>query len=302
MLNGSSTGTRPYGGLKPTMPLNDAGMRIEPPMSEPLASGGRACGQGRARPSAGAADRVVQVPRVAGDAVELGVREAGAAELWRRRARVDDAAGVEDAFTDGRRLLGDDVLEGQRRHRGRLALDLDLVLEADRQPLERTRVVGVARVDRLGSLRLLERAVVVGEAERVDVRLDGVRARDRRLQQLDGRQLAAAELRERVGGGDVVQLSGVCHGRDRATPRPAPHTPTACELSDAMASVNYRNVEEGVSRRGGRTSRRRAARRGSRRRRTRQPGRTRASCPVGSGCRSRRTAPATCSRAGTPTG
>ena len=38
MLNGSSTGTRPYGGLKPTMPLNDAGMRIEPPMSEPLAS------------------------------------------------------------------------------------------------------------------------------------------------------------------------------------------------------------------------------------------------------------------------
>ena len=37
MLNGSSTGTRPYGGLKPTTPLNEAGMRIEPPMSEPLA-------------------------------------------------------------------------------------------------------------------------------------------------------------------------------------------------------------------------------------------------------------------------
>src|SRR4051794_32430312 len=37
-LNGGSTGTRPYGGLKPTTPLNDAGMRIEPPMSDPLAS------------------------------------------------------------------------------------------------------------------------------------------------------------------------------------------------------------------------------------------------------------------------
>ena len=37
-LNGTSCGTRPYGGLKPTTPLNDAGMRIEPPMSEPLAS------------------------------------------------------------------------------------------------------------------------------------------------------------------------------------------------------------------------------------------------------------------------
>src|SRR4051795_591149 len=37
-LNGGSCGTRPYGGLKPTTPLNAAGIRIEPPMSEPLAS------------------------------------------------------------------------------------------------------------------------------------------------------------------------------------------------------------------------------------------------------------------------
>src|SRR3954451_12724249 len=37
-LNGGSTGTRPYGGLKPTTPLNDAGSRIEPAMSEPVAS------------------------------------------------------------------------------------------------------------------------------------------------------------------------------------------------------------------------------------------------------------------------
>ncbi len=207
MLNGSSTGTRPYGGLKPTTPLNDAGMRIEPPMSEPLASVAVPAARAAPDPPLRAADRVVQVPRVAGDAVELGVREAGAAELRRRRAGVDDAAGVEDALTDRRRLLGDDVLERQRRHRRGLTLDLDLVLEADRQPLERTRVVGVARVDRLGGLRLLERAVVVGEAERVDVRLDGVGARDRRLHQLDGRQLAAAELGERVGGGDVVELS-----------------------------------------------------------------------------------------------
>ena len=37
-LNGGSTGTRPNGGLNPTTPLNEAGIRIEPPMSEPLAS------------------------------------------------------------------------------------------------------------------------------------------------------------------------------------------------------------------------------------------------------------------------
>ncbi len=36
-LNGGSSGTRPKGGLKPTTPLKAAGMRIEPPMSEPLA-------------------------------------------------------------------------------------------------------------------------------------------------------------------------------------------------------------------------------------------------------------------------
>ena len=30
-------GTRPYGGLKPTTPFQPAGMRIEPPMSEPVA-------------------------------------------------------------------------------------------------------------------------------------------------------------------------------------------------------------------------------------------------------------------------
>src|SRR6267142_141826 len=31
------SGTRPYGGLKPTTPQKDAGILIEPPMSEPVA-------------------------------------------------------------------------------------------------------------------------------------------------------------------------------------------------------------------------------------------------------------------------
>ena len=37
-LNGGPVGTRPCGGLNPTTPLIDAGMRIDPPMSDPLAS------------------------------------------------------------------------------------------------------------------------------------------------------------------------------------------------------------------------------------------------------------------------
>ena len=38
MLNGGSCGTRPYGALNPTTPFQAAGVRIEPPMSEPVAS------------------------------------------------------------------------------------------------------------------------------------------------------------------------------------------------------------------------------------------------------------------------
>src|SRR4051794_19887401 len=34
---GGIPGTRPYGGLNPTTPLNEAGIRIDPPMSEPVA-------------------------------------------------------------------------------------------------------------------------------------------------------------------------------------------------------------------------------------------------------------------------
>src|SRR5690606_694432 len=37
-LKGGPSGLRPYGGLKPTTPQAEAGMRIEPPMSDPLAS------------------------------------------------------------------------------------------------------------------------------------------------------------------------------------------------------------------------------------------------------------------------
>ena len=37
-MNGGEVGTRPWGGLNPTTPLIEAGIRIEPPMSEPLAS------------------------------------------------------------------------------------------------------------------------------------------------------------------------------------------------------------------------------------------------------------------------
>lgn len=37
-LNGAMPGTRPNGGLYPTTPQNDAGMRMDPPMSEPVAS------------------------------------------------------------------------------------------------------------------------------------------------------------------------------------------------------------------------------------------------------------------------
>ena len=99
-LNGGSTGTRPNGGLKPTTPLNDAGMRIEPPMSEPLASSDVPGRERGARAARRAADAELGVPRVAGHAPQPRVGEPGARELGRGGARVDDAARLDDPLGD----------------------------------------------------------------------------------------------------------------------------------------------------------------------------------------------------------
>jgi hypothetical protein len=79
--------------LKPTTPLKEAGARIEPPMSEPLASAG---------PAGRAADAELRVPRVARHAVQPRVGEQRARELGRGGTGVDDRAGVEHPLREHR--------------------------------------------------------------------------------------------------------------------------------------------------------------------------------------------------------
>ena len=78
-LYGAPVGTRPCGALNPTTPLIDAGILIDPPMSEPLASIDVPRGERRPRAAARSADRDLGVPRVPRHAPELRVRVAGAA-------------------------------------------------------------------------------------------------------------------------------------------------------------------------------------------------------------------------------
>ena len=116
-------------------------MRIEPPMSEPVAS--------------------VEVPE-ASDAPEPpdepptpnsgfhGLRVTPCRREWvnaahensgRRRARVDDRAGVEHPLGERGRVLGDEVLVDQRALRPRLARDRLLLLDRERDALERPRLL-----------------------------------------------------------------------------------------------------------------------------------------------------------------
>ena len=78
-LNGGMPGTRPNGGLKPTTPQNDAGMRIEPPMSDPVASMVAPAASAAPEPPDEPPGVIVGVPRVARDAPQLGVRQRRAA-------------------------------------------------------------------------------------------------------------------------------------------------------------------------------------------------------------------------------
>src|SRR4029453_1411190 len=89
------------------------------------------------RTPARAPDREGRVPRVRGDAPELRMRVSRAGELRRGRPRVDDGAGAQDPLGD-RRRPGRDLVDRERAEAHPPALDLQLLFEGDRQPLERT--------------------------------------------------------------------------------------------------------------------------------------------------------------------
>jgi hypothetical protein len=115
------------------------------------------------------------------------MRDPGAAEFRRRRARVANGAGVEQALREHRGFRGDVVLVHQRAGSDRVAFHRHFVLDRERQTFQRAQPRTLAHVFRLRLFRLLEGALVEGRRERVDDRLHRFRALDDGLHQLDRR-------------------------------------------------------------------------------------------------------------------
>ena len=190
----------------PNSPQHDAGMRIEPPPSEPWASG--------IVPAATAAAAPPDEPPGVCSGLH-GLRHApfstdsvtrGAAELGRVRLPEHDEAGVLDPPHD-RRVVQRHVLgERARRERRANARGLVQILDEDRHAAERA-------VARLGREGLLE---AVGDEE-VELRVRRLDPRDRLLGELARRDLAVANPRRELES--VRQLRASC--RRRATRGPA---------------------------------------------------------------------------------
>jgi hypothetical protein len=157
--------------------------------------GDDAGGDGRPRAAARAARAQVRVPRVARGAEQLRFGERREAELGQVGLAEDDRARAPEPFHDGRvarRLeVRQEAAAGGLRHAGDGGVE---VLEQERHAAKR----GVRRRQRGG---VAARLFVHRRDDRVDARVDPLGARDRFLQQLGGRDLAApdqARERQRV--------------------------------------------------------------------------------------------------------
>ena len=196
----------------PTMPQAAAGMRMEPPVSDPSAPNIMPAATATPDPAARAAAGPRRVPRV----------EAGS-ELGDRAGRVqghlvavqlgdDDRAGPLELADEGGVPFGDMAVVNVRAHRGRDAGHVGEVLDADGHAMQRP-AVAAADDFAFGLPRGRQRLI----AE------DRGRGVERRAQPLGARQAGAGHLnRADLAGGDALadldqaelpQLRGVSHPR-----------------------------------------------------------------------------------------
>ena len=130
-------GTRPIEGRKPTTLQKAAGLRSEPPVSEPLATGTMPQASATAAPPEEPPQvlrQVVGIVRRAEDSVEC--LRAGA-EFGRVGFADDDGAGAPHALDDDVVFGGDVVLVERRAEGGADAAGLDQVLVGDGQAVQR---------------------------------------------------------------------------------------------------------------------------------------------------------------------
>ena len=136
--------------------------------------------------AARATDVELAIPRVPGRAPQPRVSPERDGELGCERARVDDRTRLDKPLDHRIGLLGDRVLEEERAERRSLARELELVLDGERQSLQRSCSFAAVEIAPLGGSRLFERLVEIRVADGVDrvpVPLD---SRDQRFEVLDG--------------------------------------------------------------------------------------------------------------------
>ena len=136
-----SRGTTPNVALNPATPHREAGMRIEPPPSEPIASGTIPAATAEPAPPEEPPGTRPGSQRVRRPAVEVVVGDAAVAELGDVGPADHDRPRLEQPLQEGGRHVG---LKAEQRARpvGRLdALLPDDVLDADRDAGQRTGIV-----------------------------------------------------------------------------------------------------------------------------------------------------------------
>ena len=211
-----SIGIRPSDGLSPTMPHHEAGMRTEPPMSEPSARATQPDATAARAAARRAAGRAGEVVGVAGRAPQRAVGLQRVGELGRRRLPDDDGAGPAQRGDDVGVALGHPALEGERAERGDVPGRRRGVLDGHGDAVERSEVVAPGDGGRgLGRLGLGPRRPHRGEA--VELGLDLADAGQRVLDQLDRRALAAGHRGGEVPCRRRVRWRDEVHRTDRTS-------------------------------------------------------------------------------------
>ena len=191
-LSVGHSGTRPRVGRSPTTPQNDAGLRSEPPMSEPSASGTMPGGQ-RARRAAATSRRPSGSGRPGCSVVPKTVLKVcdPAANSGTLVLPIDDHAGAADPLDEQLVALGHVVGEQRRAVRRPPPRDGVGVLERERQPVQGPDLGAVGQ-RLVGGRRARPRALLVEADDRVEL---GVALGDPgqvQVEQLAGGDLLAA--------------------------------------------------------------------------------------------------------------
>ena len=183
--------TRPMLGRMPTTPQKLAGLRSEPPMSEPCASQAMPVASATAAPPEEPAAERDSVPGIARRAEHLVEGVGAGAEFRRVRFGVDHPAIVFEMLDQKIGARGDVVLVDRRALRGQHALDIGEVLDRHRHAREQAALAGRLLHQLLG---MGAGAIEAQRRQRVDLAVDLGDPLLQHVEQIERRDVARVEF------------------------------------------------------------------------------------------------------------